>query len=82
MLADVFAAMKKLAVWLARNLKNNKNAINTILDNTEKSKNDCIRAWSVVQQGITCYLAVASLALIRMMNTLKIALITLILFVY
>lgn len=35
----------------------NKKTMDNIMDKAKGSRNNCIKAWSVVQQGVTCYLA-------------------------
>lgn len=58
--ADVSEALTKLADTIGSESEADKTAIENILSRTESTKNSCVNAWSVVQQGITCYLASGS----------------------
>ena len=55
--ADISTSMNDLANVVKEESEEDKEIIENILKNTENSKDNCINAWSVVQQGITCFLA-------------------------
>lgn len=55
--AQVSLVMSTLAETFGKSSEALKKSVNDIIDSTKSSKDSCIEAWSVVQQGVTCYLA-------------------------
>ena len=55
--ANVSSALTNLASIVGSESEENKEAIEKMEENTKNTRNSCIKAWNVVQQGITCYLA-------------------------
>ena len=55
--ANVSSALTNLASIVGSESEENKEAIEKMEENTKNTRDSCIKAWNVVQQGITCYLA-------------------------